>query len=114
MCRDMKKIMSLVICAMALLVITCSSESGTVAVHSITISGNTITDGGTSQLSATISPVHATNKKVTWSTSDLAIATISETGLLSAVNNGDVIVTATAQDGSGVSATRQFSISGVK
>ncbi len=58
---------------------------------------------GTLQLSVNISPTKATDKTVTWSISSVTgEATISSTGLVTAVSNGTVIARATANDGSGV------------
>ncbi len=84
-----------------------------VPVSEITISGNAITDGGTSQLTATVLPENASNKELTWSVSDETIASISEDGLLTAHANGQVTVTATATDGSGTKGTIEISVSGV-
>ena len=70
-------------------------------------------NGGTLQMIATVSPKNASNKSVTWSvTNGTGSATISATGLLTAVTNGTVTVKATAKDGSGVSGTKEITISG--
>lgn len=55
--------------------------------------------GNTQQLSATISPANATNKNVTWSSSNNAIATVNSSGLVTAVAAGTATITATTQDG---------------
>lgn len=55
--------------------------------------------GNTQQLSATISPANATNKNVTWSSSNTAIATVNSSGLVTAVSAGTATITATTQDG---------------
>ena len=91
-----------------------SEEPAGVPVQSITIAGEYIDDGTTSQLTAIVSPSEATNKEVEWSVSSELVATISATGLLTAVSNGTVTVTATATDGSGVSADRIIGVSGVE
>ncbi|MDR2173191.1 MAG: Ig-like domain-containing protein, partial [Burkholderiales bacterium] len=89
-----------------------------VAVTGITVEGagsaNTITtNNGTLQMVATVSPANASNQAVTWSvTPGTGNATISATGLLRAVSNGTVTVTATASDGSGVFGTFLITISG--
>lgn len=63
-----------------------------------------VADNGILQMNATVKPTNATNKIVTWSvankdaTTTTACASISETGLLTAEENGVVIVTATATD----------------
>lgn len=69
------------------------------------------TDGGTLQCVASITPDDAANKAVTWSSSDTTKATVSETGLVTAVADGTVTITATAKDGSGVTGTMSVTIS---
>ena len=86
-----------------------------VLVTSIAISGGTAitTAKGTLALIATITPATAANKTVTWSVDNSAVATIDpKTGILTAVTNGTVVVTATANDGSKVKATASIIISG--
>lgn len=61
-----------------------------------------LTAGETLQLSALVGPAHATNRGVRWSVTDETIATVSESGLLTAISAGTATVTATALDGSGV------------
>lgn len=58
--------------------------------------------GGTLQMSAIVLPSTATDKKVIWTTSDPTIATVSNTGLVTANKIGSVTVTATANDGSDI------------
>ena len=53
------------------------------------------------QFTATVLPKTAQNKNVIWSVSDESTATISQDGLLTILQNGTVVVTATAQDGFG-------------
>lgn len=56
--------------------------------------------GDTVQLTVTYNPTNATNKTVTWSSSDEAVATVTSNGLIEAILFGDVVITATSQDGS--------------
>jgi len=63
------------------------------------------TDKGSLQINAEVLPADASDKSLSWSVSDITLASITETGLLSAINDGVVTVTATALDGSGVSTT---------
>ena len=51
------------------------------------------------QLSATITPANATNKKVIWSSDDESCATVDENGLVTKVSKGDVTITVTTEDG---------------
>lgn len=72
-----------------------------IPVSSVAVSPTTASlyAGNTQQLSATISPVNATNKNVTWSSSNTAIATVNSSGLVTAVSAGTATVTTTTQDG---------------
>lgn len=56
--------------------------------------------GSAVQLSATISPSNASNKNITWSSSNTSVATVSSTGLVSGVSKGDATITVTTEDGS--------------
>ena len=60
--------------------------------------------GQTASLTATVNPGNAANKSITWSSSNSSVATVSANGTVTAVANGTADITATAADGSGVSA----------
>lgn len=62
-------------------------------------SAATIGAGAVQQLSATIEPANATNKNVTWTSSNNAVATVSSTGLVTGVTPGTAAITVTTQDG---------------
>jgi len=49
-----------------------------------------------SQLTATVLPIDATDKSVTWGSSNVSIATVTATGLVQAVSNGTATITATS------------------
>lgn len=51
------------------------------------------------QLEATILPTNATNKGIIWSSTTPAVATVSQDGLVTAVGEGQAIITATTSDG---------------
>ena len=77
-----------------------------ILVNSIVVQGqggatSISTQGGTLQMSATVLPTNATNSTYTWSVKN-AKATISSTGLLTAVADGIDTVVATANDNSGI------------
>ncbi len=74
--------------------------------ESITISQETATlkVGETVELTATVMPEDATDKTITWASSDEAVATVDAEGKVTAVALGEAEITATAADGSGVSA----------
>lgn len=50
-------------------------------------------------LKATIAPEDAYNKKLTWSTSDKAVATVSSTGVVVATGSGKAVITVKTADG---------------
>lgn len=71
------------------------------------------TDNGTLQMNASILPVDASIKRVTWSvTNETGKASISATGELKAIADGKVTVMADAIDGSWVRGTAEITISG--
>ena len=66
--------------------------------------------GQTATLTATVIPSNATNKDVTWSSSDTAVATVSSTGVVTAVANGTAVITATTADGTNLSASCEVKV----
>ena len=60
------------------------------------IQGNQVT------LTPTVLPALATNKELTWGTSDASIASVDQQGNVVSGNMGDAFITATATDGSRV------------
>lgn len=64
----------------------------------------------TVQLSAIITPGNAHNKAIKWASSDEAIAIVDAKGLVTAKAIGTAIITATAADGSGASATCSINV----
>ncbi|TDE05792.1 right-handed parallel beta-helix repeat-containing protein [Flavobacterium sandaracinum] len=102
-----------------LLLVCCYScskeETATVAsainVKNMMIIGDNITTGTSMQLNVQITPENATNKSVAWHSSDVTIATISATGLVTAKKNGTVTISATAIDQNTVIATKNILIS---
>lgn len=66
--------------------------------------GNTVT------ITATVAPEEATNPAVTWSSSDESVATVDETGKVTAVAAGNATITATSEDDSSVSADYELTV----
>ena len=64
----------------------------------------------TAQLSATITPEDADNRTVSWTSDNEEVATVDENGLVTAVSAGEANITATAVDGSGVTATCKVTV----
>lgn len=60
----------------------------------------TIAVGSTETLVATVAPADATDKVVTWSSSDETVATVSDSGVVSALDDGTATITVTTHDGS--------------
>lgn len=60
----------------------------------------TLSDQLTIQLSASISPENATDKSVIWMSTDENIATVSDTGLVTAKGNGNVTIKVITNNGS--------------
>jgi hypothetical protein len=58
-----------------------------------------IETGATFPLEAYVSPADATNKSVTWSSSNLGTATVSDNGEVTGISAGGAIITATTADG---------------
>ena len=59
----------------------------------------TITEGDTYTLAATVAPFNATDKTITWSSSQENFVTVSDQGVVSAVSEGSSTVTATSSNG---------------
>jgi uncharacterized protein YjdB len=78
-----------------------SAVTVTIGVKSITLHTRNISllKGATFQSIATIVPSNATNKTVIWSSAVASIATVSNSGLITAVGNGTGIITCFTQDG---------------
>ncbi|MBR2719088.1 MAG: Ig-like domain-containing protein [Clostridia bacterium] len=60
--------------------------------------------GETVQLTTDCYPSYADNTSVSWVSSDTGVATVNQNGLVTAVGYGDVVITATTEDGSDLSA----------
>lgn len=95
---------TLLLIALAM-VVACDKDEkdATVAVTGVTVSPTTqsITVGGTYTFDVAVAPDDATDKTVTWSSSDETKATVDNNGLVTAKALGSAIITATANDGSG-------------
>ena len=74
--------------------------------HEVTVNG----DISSKQLTATVQPAAATNKSLTWKSSDAAVASVDADGLVTIHKKGKATVTATANDGSGQSDACLFDV----
>lgn len=68
---------------------------------SLMVSKNTqeLDVGQSFQLTGTITPSYATNKTITWSSSDTSVATVTQSGNVKAVGNGKATITAKTVNG---------------
>ena len=70
----------------------------------------TLTDTTPVQLDTEVLPANASNKNVTWTTSNENVVAVSATGKVTAVANGTAVVKATTQDGTNLSASCQVTV----
>ena len=66
--------------------------------------------GEYSNVSAEVTPENATNRNITWSSNNTGVATVDSNGKVTAVSAGTATITATAADGSGISASCQVTV----
>ena len=86
--------------------VTKSSTPPTPPVTTVKVTGVTVTPdsynlnvGETIQLSARVKPSDATNKKVSWSSSDVSVASVNEVGLVSGNKVGNAVISVKTEDG---------------
>ena len=87
-------------------------EMGTVSLIEQIVLGKTalnLSVGEATTLTVTITPEDATNQELVWTSSDTNVATV-ENGVITAIGIGTAIITVTANDGSGVSASCQVTV----
>lgn len=93
-----------ILCILVLLltVMTCSAAlaAGT-AVKSIQLNASSVTlsPGSTYQLKATVKPANAANKKITYTTSNSKVATVTSAGKITVVGCGTCTITAKSNNG---------------
>ena len=85
---------------------TIKVKAPVVLVEGITLNATeqTLTEGETFALTASVTPENATNKSLAWTSSDENVATVDANGLVTAVKEGTATITAKANDGSNASA----------
>ena len=84
--------------------LTASFTVSAVPVTSVTLNHNQASlycnrTPNTLTLTATVAPDNATNKAVTWTSSDSAVATVDQNGVVTALARGTAVITATTADG---------------
>ena len=83
-----------------------TSDAATLTVDPVSVTGVTLDEtelalytGGSATLTATVAPDNATNKAVTWSSSDNTVATVDQNGTVTAVGAGKTTISVTTEDG---------------
>lgn len=66
--------------------------------------------GNSETITATVFPEYAANRDIIWSSSNPVVATVDTDGKVTAVSLGDAVITASAADGSGVTATSAVTV----
>ncbi len=92
--------------------VTYSEEIDPFTVNSITLtpeSANLYT-GNKLQILAEVMPMTAEDKTLIWSSSDEAVATVDQTGLVTAVGAGDAVITAASASAEGVFAATKINV----
>ncbi len=82
---------------------TPTDPPASVAVTGVTLDKDSVADlwvKKTASLTATVAPENATNKAVAWSSSDETVATVSNSGVVTAKKAGETTITVTTADGS--------------
>ena len=81
-------------------------DNGKIVTDEVKVTGISINEQSVSlkqgeifQLTATVQPDNATNKKVIWSSSNEAVASVNQDGLVTANSAGEVNITVTTEDG---------------
>ena len=78
--------------------VTVDTQSISVSSVSLNESSMTLVKGGHSTLTATVLPANATNKNITWTSSNTSIATVSD-GVVTAKAVGNTTITVRTEDG---------------
>lgn len=91
---------------------TITVKSTNISVTSVSLDKSSISmkEGATEWLTASVYPTNATNKNVTWSSSNTSVASVSSYGQVSARSAGTATITCRAADGSGKYATCRVSV----
>ena len=104
----MKKILSLMLLCAAVTFASCSKDEEPVPVPVTGVTLNKtdmrLTKGFKETLVATISPENADNKELGWFSSNTSVATVSETGEVTAVSPGTAIIVAGSSEGAKMAA----------
>ncbi|MBR2845841.1 MAG: leucine-rich repeat protein [Solobacterium sp.] len=91
----------------------CTITAYTVRAISINIdeeeSASEIEFGATGRVQVVFDPLNTTNQKLSWSSSNEAVATVDQDGLITAVSEGVTLISATSEDG-GFTVSREIKV----
>lgn len=92
--------------------VTFKASTKKVRVSKVTLKADkkTVVAGTKVNLKATVTPVTADNTKITWTSSNKSVATVSSKGVVTTKKAGKVTITAKAKDGSGKKATVKIKV----
>ncbi|WP_411678819.1 Ig-like domain-containing protein [Clostridium thailandense] len=90
-----------------------SNPGGNTSVTGISLDKTSVSikPGGTAQLTATIAPDNASNKNVTWTSSDTSIATVDGDGKITAAAEGTATIKAVPVDNTNINAQCNVTVS---
>lgn len=82
--------------SLCLLILACPAPESVINVESVALdqSGIKITEGDEVKLNVTVLPENATNKDISWTSSDESIVSVSEDGLIKGIKEGSAVVKA--------------------
>ena len=80
---------------------SCNVTVQAIAVTGVSVAPTSLSikEGATSSLTATVQPTDATNRNVTWSSNNPAVATVNANGVVTGVAVGSTTITVTTEDG---------------
>lgn len=113
--KTLKKVVSVMMVVLMLFAtvsVAFTSSAATKKVTKVKLNKTSLTmyTTQTVKLKATISPSNASNKKVTWKSSNTKVATVDSKGNVKAVKKGTATITCTAKDGSKKKATCKVTV----
>lgn len=82
--------------------VTVTNPSGNVPVTGVVLNQSSVTlhPSNTSQLVATVAPANASIQTVSWVSNNVSVATVNQSGLVTAIAKGQALITVTTIDGS--------------
>ena len=83
-----------------------------VSMEAVALADKSVVEGTTMKLIPTFTPATASNKNVTWTSSNPAVATIAADGTVTGITKGETTITVTTEDG-GFTATCKVKVTGM-